>query len=109
MKNKFLLLILLFVSTTITAQKKIFTIFDVNGNQTSYKKVLKEAQKSNIVLFGELHDNPINHWLQLELTNDIYNKSDKLTLGAEMMESDNQLVIDEYLSGLISKTKLISE
>ena len=62
MKNKFLLLILLFVSTTITAQKKIFTIFDVNGNQTSYKKVLKEAQKSNIVLFGELHDNPINHW-----------------------------------------------
>jgi uncharacterized iron-regulated protein len=68
-----------------------------------------QSRNADIILFGELHDNPINHWLQLELTKDLFNASEKLVLGAEMMESDNQLVIDEYLTGLVSKSKLISE
>ena len=109
MKKNKLLFLLLFISSTIIAQKKAFVIFDSEGNKTTYQELFKQSKKADIVLFGELHDNPINHWLQLELTKDLFNNSEKLVLGAEMMESDNQLVIDEYLAGMVSSSKLESE
>ena len=74
-----------------------------------YEKMLKEAADADIVLFGESHDDPISHWLQLELTKDLYNlKKDRLILGAEMFESDNQVILDEYLDSLISMTNFES-
>ncbi|TNF44110.1 MAG: iron-regulated protein, partial [Bacteroidetes bacterium] len=75
-----------------------------------YEKLLKEAEDADIVLFGELHDNPVSHWLQLELTKDLYElKKDNLVLGAEMFESDNQVILDEYLSDKISQSSFESE
>ena len=109
MKKNKLLFLFLFISSSIIAQKKAFVIFDSQGLKTTYQELFDQSRKADIILFGELHDNPINHWLQLELTKDLFNVSEKLVLGAEMMESDNQLVIDEYLTGLVSKSKLISE
>jgi uncharacterized iron-regulated protein len=62
------------------------------------------------VLFGELHNNPICHWLQLELANDIVEtKKTNLVLGAEMFEADNQLVVNEYLSKIITEKQLKDE
>ena len=109
MKKNKLLFLFLFISSTIIAQKKAFVIFDSEGSETTYQELFLQSKKADIILFGELHDNPINHWLQIELTKDLFNNSEKLLLGAEMMEADNQLVIDEYLSGLVSASKLDSE
>lgn len=108
MKN-FLMLCLLFVSLAVCGQKRAFVIYDKEGEKTNYEALVKEANQKDIVLFGELHDNPIHHWLQLELLIDLQKEGQKLILGAEMMEVDNQLVVDEYLSGIISEKKLLSE
>lgn len=81
-------------------EKKAFQIFNENGKKSSYSKILKEIESADIILFGELHDNPISHWLQLELTKDIfYTINDDLILGAEMFEADDQITINEYLGG----------
>jgi uncharacterized iron-regulated protein len=76
---------------------------------TSFESLQKAAGQTDIVLFGELHDNPINHWLQLELTTGLVGNNRSVILGAEMMEADNQLIIDEYLSGFVSEKKLEQE
>ncbi|HKJ06935.1 MAG TPA: ChaN family lipoprotein, partial [Flavobacteriaceae bacterium] len=55
-----------------------------------------------VVLFGEHHNNPIVHWLQLESTQDL-NKRRNLILGAEMFEADNQLALTKYVSGQINQ------
>lgn len=66
--------------------------------------MLNDAKQADVILFGEMHDNPICHWLQMELTKDLYNlKKENLILGAEMFESDNQIAINEYLEDLISE------
>jgi uncharacterized iron-regulated protein len=53
--------------------------FNKDGKDIKYEKMLKAAEGADIVLFGESHDNPISHWLQLELTKDLYNlKKDNL-------------------------------
>ena len=48
--------------------------------------------------------------MEYEITSDLIRKSPKgLTLGAEMFETDNQLLVDEYTGGLISSDKFEAE
>jgi len=82
--------------------KKAYQLFDAKGKKTTYKKLLKASEKSQLVLFGEYHDNPISHWLQLSLTKDLY-QTKSLILGAEMIERDNQKQLNKYLSGEINQ------
>jgi uncharacterized iron-regulated protein len=104
MKPIFLLaLCLSMMSFTLRSDKPAYKLFDAKGKETTYDKLLKAAQEADIVLFGELHDNPLCHWLQLELTQDLYKtKKENLVLGAEMFEADDQVAINEFLSGKIS-------
>ncbi len=76
------------------------------GKKTKFKKVLKHAEKSDIVYFGELHNNAIAHWLQLELVKALQEKGQMLVLGAEMFETDNQLGVNAFLSGEIEADSL---
>ncbi len=69
--------------------------------------MIKTLVKKDIVLFGELHNNPISHWLQYELTTELY-KTRKLVLGAEMLEADTQQVLNAYLRKEINYTELDS-
>ncbi|HSM48582.1 MAG TPA: ChaN family lipoprotein, partial [Draconibacterium sp.] len=110
--NKFqiVLVVIFFVFTAFKTDKPAYSLFNKSGKDIKYEKMLKEAEDADIVLFGESHDNPISHWLQLELTKDLYDlKKDKLVLGAEMFESDNQVILDEYLGDKISQSSFESE
>jgi uncharacterized iron-regulated protein len=79
-----------------------YRLFSKEGKKMKYEKLVKDALDADVVLFGELHNNPISHWLQSELTRDLYENIDSgRVLGAEMFESDNQLILDEYLTGNI--------
>ena len=96
-------LLLLFFTTFIFSQNKpAYKLYNANGHKVSYKKMIRKMKKADVVLFGEHHTNPIVHWLQLEATSDL-KTSRKLTLGAEMFEADNQLQLNDYLSGKITQ------
>jgi uncharacterized iron-regulated protein len=113
LKNKRLVLSIIFLSFSLLSMqsdKPAYFFYDKEGKQSSYNEVLKAAQEADIVLFGELHNNPICHWLQLKLTKDLFKaKADKLVLAAEMFESDDQLVLNEYLSGFIKESNFEKE
>ncbi len=96
--------------TMLTDSRNAYALYDAKGKTTDYSALLTEAKKADIVLFGELHDNPVIHWLQKELTKDLYaDKKDKLVLGAEMFEADDQIALNEYLEGRISEKALKDE
>jgi uncharacterized iron-regulated protein len=85
------------------ADKDAYRIFDQDGKKASYAKVFKQALESDIILFGEMHNNPICHWLQYEITSDLFDeRGEDLVIGAEMFERDQQLILSEYVSGIIS-------
>ena len=72
MKKYFFLFLFLTVSfSSFSQEKKAFVLFDKKGKITTYKRLLKASAKADIVLFGEYHNNPIAHWLQLELIKDL--------------------------------------
>ena len=99
------------ITLTMSAQEKVaFKIFDKEGKPISYEKMLKNASKKDVVFFGELHNNPIAHWLQIEVTKDLFAEAKgKLSLGAEMFERDDQLLLDEYFSDYISEKNFEDE
>ncbi len=87
-----------------------YKLFTKDGEASNFGNLLSEALKNDIVFFGELHNNPICHWLQLELAKGMYkNIGKRLIIGAEMFESDDQLKIDEYFSGLINQSNFEKE
>lgn len=109
-KFPIILLILFFVFTAFKTKKPAYLLFNEKGKTVKYEKMLDQVKDADIVLFGELHNNAIAHWLQLELTKDLHEqKGASLVLGSEMFETDNQLIIDEYFSGFISQSRFEAE
>ena len=101
-KTLIIILVLSFASSISDAQEKAHQIYSKDGKKISYKTMLFKMKNTDVVLFGENHNDPISHWLQLELTKSLYEKHGKnLMLGAEMLESDDQFQLDEYLLGFI--------
>jgi uncharacterized iron-regulated protein len=111
---------LLFISIAISSMaftfkgkkddKPAYKIFNSEGKEVSYDDMVKELSKKEVNFFGELHNNPIAHWLQLQLTKEFYeSKKDKLVLAAEMFEADDQIIMDEYLLGAISEKSFKDE
>lgn len=107
------IILILLATTGLLAFKSdnpAYQIFNENGKKVTYGKLLETASKADVVFFGELHNNPICHWLQIELSKDLYTENKgNIMLGAEMFETDNQLIINEYLSGKISKNNFEKE
>lgn len=107
MKKIAFLLVLMILSNTVYGQKKAYVIYNAKGKKVSYEKMLKSLSKNDVILFGELHNNPISHWLQYELTTDL-NASNQLILGAEMLEADNQEILNDYLADKINAKEMDS-
>ena len=101
---QYLLIVILSLVLFIYGYMPAYQIYNSQGEQVDFKTLVNSAKKADIVFFGEQHTNPIDHWLELRLLKALYkNSKDKLVVGAEMFESDGQLLIDEYFAGHISK------
>jgi len=87
--------------------KPAYVLYNAKGKKVSYEKMLKNLRGQDVVLIGELHNNPISHWLELEITQ-VLAENRQLVLGAEMFERDNQAALTNYLQGKITAKGLDS-
>lgn len=110
MRKLMTLLALLAAFTAAAQTKAAYAIFTSEGKEVDYGTMLKALNKADIIFIGETHNCPVAHWMEYEITSDIIRKSPKgLVLGAEMFESDNQLLVDEYTTGMISSDRFETE
>ncbi|MCH2081822.1 MAG: ChaN family lipoprotein [Saprospiraceae bacterium] len=96
---------LLFSGSLWGQKKAAYIIYNKKGKKVSYKKMLRTLKKNDIILFGEFHNNPISHWLELEVVKDLH-EINPIILGAEMIETDNQTALDDYLNSNIDAVGL---
>jgi len=109
-KTRVLLFIACFFLLSMTIDKPAYQIYNVTGKKTTYQKMFNDIMSCEVVLFGEMHNNPISHWLELQLTKDLFKeKKQDLVLGAEMFEADNQELLNNYLLGKINEDTLKSQ
>jgi uncharacterized iron-regulated protein len=111
MKRIYLIaLITMLIGMAMKSDKPAYQLFDSKGKKADYSDLVKASLEADIVFFGELHNSPICHWLQFELTRDLHAEAgDRLILGAEMFEADDQLILNEYLSGKIKERNFKDE
>lgn len=105
--------IMLFVSAAIGQIKldaEQYRIFDGKGNPATMADVLKAAAASDALFLGEQHDDAVGHAFQAEIFRQIVATemaNRKIGLTLEMFERDVQIVLDEYLSGLITENHFL--
>ena len=110
MKLTVVFLVITLSLQSFSQDKPAYKIFTGDGKKADYDDIIKQALNADVVFFGELHDNPIAHWLELEITKSLFETKGKdLILAAEMFETDNQLLIDEYFAGIIKESSFESE
>lgn len=106
--NKIFIVIATILAANVVAQNKLpYKIFTGNGNEVSYSKMIAEIAKNDVLLFGEYHDNALVHWLELKVAQDLFRKKN-IIIGAEMIEADNQMQLNQYLAGHITQSGLDS-
>lgn len=69
--------------------KPAYKLYDRSGRAVQYKALLNDLAGHDVILFGEVHNNPIVRWLRFEVLKGLYNlKKKEVVFGAEMFESD---------------------
>lgn len=87
-----------------------YRLYNNSGEQISFETMIDSLGRAEVIFIGENHNCPISHWMELEITKALHGRwGDRLILGEEMMEADNQLILDEYLSGKISYDRFETE
>ncbi|MDA3912366.1 MAG: ChaN family lipoprotein [Bacteroidales bacterium] len=106
MKYLSMILFALFSLNGVSQDMPVYEIFDKNGESVTYEAMIQSLELADVTLFGELHNNPVSHWMEYEVTASLHEKhGENLVLGAEMFEADQQVLLDEYLNGLVSEDK----
>lgn len=90
---------------TYNSDLPAYVIYNSDGEKVTFAEMMKELYAHDICLFGEMHDDPIVHWLEKIVTQELVNeKGSDLVLGGEMWEADQQLLMDEFMvHGLVDR------
>lgn len=100
MKNIFIAILLISFGIFNAQNVKAYQFYNQKGKEVTTDQLAKELAEYDVVFFGENHNSSINHWLQLKITEALYQqKNGQLILGAEMFERDNQSQLNQYLNG----------
>lgn len=109
---RFRICLFLFLASTVWGQaqeKPAYRIFTKEGKPVDYGTLTASFAGKDIILFGELHNNSVIHWLELQVLKTLQEREKTVTVGLEMFERDDQIVLDEYLKGTIKETHLLRE
>jgi uncharacterized iron-regulated protein len=87
-------------SFSFAQQLEAFKLYNSAGKPVSFEKMMKDLGSKDVILFGEFHDNPISHWLELEvlLKLNAMKPSATIGLGFEMFELHQKQALSDYIS-----------
>lgn len=89
---------------------KAFVLYDKDGKQVEYADMIHQMSQKDVVFLGEIHNCAIAHWMEKLIVKDLHAvHGDSMMLGAEMFERDDQLLLDEYLGGIIPESRFKAE
>jgi len=106
-----LLLLAGVVVSQITLTDQMYRVYDGQGNPSSLDAIVKAMADTDAIFLGEQHDDAVGHAIEAELFRravETYASQRKVALSLEMFERDVQIVLDEYLAGLITEQHFLS-
>lgn len=103
-----------FLAAAASAQDSIskhYKIYDTRSKQiVGIEKIVADMAGADVLFFGEEHNDSAGHYLENKIFRELYAKyGSSMALSMEMFETDNQLVLDEYLQGKIDESRLAKD
>jgi uncharacterized iron-regulated protein len=91
-----------------------YCIFHGDGTPATLDDILVRARMAEVTFLGEEHDDPVAHYLELEILKQLASsegarnvgrakRTPDVLLSLEMFERDVQLIVDEYTGGFITE------
>ncbi|MCS4433499.1 ChaN family lipoprotein [Aquiflexum gelatinilyticum] len=108
-KTRILALLFLLAFQASFAQIEPYKIFDGKGKEVTFENIVKDSKKSEVIFFGELHNNSLAHWLQLQLLKNLQENGNRVILAGEFFERDDQLNIEEWFAGKMTDKNFEAE
>ena len=99
-----LLALVLLISSFRLGDRPAYRLFAATGQPADYDAMLADLAGADVVLFGEIHNVSLAHWLELQVASDLLRRKGpgKLVLGLEMFERDVQPLLDQYGAGILA-------
>jgi len=98
MKKLFSILSIALSLSAYATDMDAYRLFDNEGREVTFRNMTDSLAKADVVFIGENHNCPISHWMEYKITEALHSvHGNRLVLGEEMMESDNQVILDEYM------------
>ncbi len=86
----FFLLLFLVIALT-TAMVRFQEVYQVsNGKIISFEQMISDVRKADFIVVGEVHDDPDDHRLELEIIKALHETDVPLAIGLEMFKADSQ-------------------
>ncbi|MCP3924650.1 MAG: ChaN family lipoprotein [Desulfobacterales bacterium] len=86
-----------------------YTVYNSSCVENKVDDIIKAAMNVDVILFGESHGNKVAHQLEMKILEHLHKKrTGNIVLSLEMFERDVQVVMNEYLTGLISERHFIN-
>lgn len=109
----FLAFISCFLLVTAAAQDSMsahYKIYDTRTQQIiTIDKIVADIAAADVLFFGEEHNDSAGHYLENKIFRALHAQyANQLVLSLEMFETDNQLVLNEYLQGKIDESRFSS-
>jgi len=107
----FVLAMAVAANSQITLSDSMYRVYDGQGNLVTLDAIVNAMAANDAVFLGEQHDDPVTHAIEAELFRRAvatYSPQRKVALSMEMFERDVQIVLDEYLGGLITEQHFLS-
>ena len=103
LRFSFLLVLLPLLAFGPAGERPAYRLFTAQGQAADYDQMLTQLAQADVVLFGEQHNDPIAHWLELQVAKDLASLKGpgKLVLGLEMFERDVQPLVAQYVAGTL--------
>ena len=102
--------VFLVISFAGHSQDKIedhYKIYDTRTKQIiSVDKIIDDCKKADVLFFGEEHNDSAGHYMENIIFQALHKQyGNDLALSLEMFESDNQIALNDYLSGFIPEDR----
>jgi len=88
-----------------------YRVYDGKGQASDLDKITDAAGAADVLFVGETHNDSAAHFLEAVILNRLCRQFSHRppVLSLEMFEKDVQVVLDEYLSGLISERHFLTD
>jgi uncharacterized iron-regulated protein len=99
-----LLFLLPLLAFAPAGERPAYRLFTAQGQPADYDQMLTQLAQADVVLFGEQHNDPIAHWMEVQIAKDLTQAkgAGKLVLGLEMFERDVQPLVASYAAGTLA-------